>query len=458
MLTKEEEGKIGALGVASSLAHVQGLVIDLGGGSVQVTWVDCRDGEVRMSEKGAISFPYGAAALTRRLDAIDKDDKNALRTEMVENFQRAFHELKLSEDMLQRAKARGGLDLYLSGGGFRGWGYLLMGHSKINPYPIPIINGFSADKSDFDNTKTIACHVTNTPAKEIFRVSERRAAQVPAVAFLINNLTHAIPSIKTIHFCQGGVREGFLFQSLPPEIRSQHPLVTATSRYAPPSAAAITTLLTTALPTFHPHAPVAPTSFSNSFLTAVSNTIYAHAPLPKDIRPAAALHSTVTGLLASAHGLSHHHRALLSIALHARWAGDLVPLDQACLIRLRQLVSVQEAWWASYLGSVASLVCDVYPAGVIPEDGRRIGLDASWVEMEKKKKKEKKEWVLALSIGVAEGGIGEKGEGWFDAIEKPRKRVEKVGKKKNWIRGENDGKVFGIKVVVETRVLEGGGA
>ncbi|CAL3966506.1 unnamed protein product [Diplocarpon coronariae] len=63
MLGKEEEGYVGALGVASGFSTVSGIVMDLGGGSTQITWMRSTDGKVQVSPKGSISFPYGAAAL-----------------------------------------------------------------------------------------------------------------------------------------------------------------------------------------------------------------------------------------------------------------------------------------------------------------------------------------------------------------------------------------------------------
>ena len=40
LLAKGEEGRVGAMGVASSLPEVRGLVMDLGGGSTQLSWLD----------------------------------------------------------------------------------------------------------------------------------------------------------------------------------------------------------------------------------------------------------------------------------------------------------------------------------------------------------------------------------------------------------------------------------
>lgn len=70
MLAKEDEGKIGALGIASSFSDMQGLVMDLGGGSTQISWMVVQGSNIRTSPKGSFSFPYGAAALTRKLNEL----------------------------------------------------------------------------------------------------------------------------------------------------------------------------------------------------------------------------------------------------------------------------------------------------------------------------------------------------------------------------------------------------
>ncbi|KAG9607500.1 retrograde regulation protein 2, partial [Aureobasidium melanogenum] len=79
MLAKEDEGRVGALGVATSLGEVKGLVMDLGGGSTQLTWLvsDAETGEIKMPEKGAVSMPFGAAALSRRIAEAEKQGEKA---------------------------------------------------------------------------------------------------------------------------------------------------------------------------------------------------------------------------------------------------------------------------------------------------------------------------------------------------------------------------------------------
>ncbi|CRK11946.1 hypothetical protein BN1708_002376, partial [Verticillium longisporum] len=225
LLKKEDEGHIGALGVASGFLAMDGLVMDLGGGSTQITWIISREGNVRISPRGSFSFPYGAAALTKKLGDLQKDkDKDEarraveeFRQEMVANFREAFSGLEVPDDLIERARRDGGFRIYLSGGGFRGWGYLLLhlNQSHGHHYPISIINGYTVGREQFQDTETLK--EVARAAKDVFRVSDRRRAQVPAVAFLVNVVAEAIPygGIREAHFCQGGVREGYLFAQLP---------------------------------------------------------------------------------------------------------------------------------------------------------------------------------------------------------------------------------------------------
>lgn len=213
VLPKEEEGKIGAMGIASSFTYVGGLVMDLGGGSTQISWMISREGQVQTSPTGAFSFPYGAAALTRLLDDLKsgkskEENEKALaklREDMTRQFLDAYHNLEIPQELIDIARLYGGFQLYLCGGGFRGWGYLLLYQSQVHGhhYPISIINGYKADKVHFESTHELK-EIAHT-ANKIFRVSDRRRAQVPAVAFLVNVLSNAIPfGIKEAQFCQGG--------------------------------------------------------------------------------------------------------------------------------------------------------------------------------------------------------------------------------------------------------------
>lgn len=436
MLPKEEEGRVGAMGVASSLPEVSGLVMDLGGGSTQLSWLikhDDRAG-VQMPENVAVSMPYGAAAMSRRLAEAEKLGKvKELETEVQTAVREAYASLRVPKELDEAASQRKGFTLYLSGGGFRGWGYVLMSRHRIAPYPIPVINGFKVSRDDFLGTDAVKEAAAATLDDEdagdaIFRVSERRAGQVPAVAFLVTALSQALPQIKEVRFCQGGVREGYLFISLSAEIRAANPLTAATRPFdTAASSQGIRDLLVSALPPGTTSAAVDDykSTFTADLLEAFAGLMYSHSSHSKDLQASAALRSTTSGILAGVHGVLHESRALLALLLCARWGGSVPPSDEPFKQRLEQLIeSPWTLWWINYLGAVAALLASVYPAGFIEEAQPRVKLSARWARTSKGNP------LVSLEILLASRVEKESLRGEID-------KIEKVGKKKRWIGGKD---------------------
>ncbi|KIX01336.1 uncharacterized protein Z518_09061 [Rhinocladiella mackenziei CBS 650.93] len=461
MLTKEEEGNVGAMGIVSSFSDVRGLVMDLGGGSTQVTWIISHDGMVRTSPKVAISFPYGAAAMTRRLaecrNAPDPEKaKEELRQEIRANFHEAFQQLEIPQELIDQAQREGGWHVYLSGGGFRGWGYLLLSQAQKNGqhYPISIINGFKAYRDELTDTEKLKEVARN--AEKIFRVSDRRRYQVPAVAFLVNALANTLPIGPLVaRFCQGGVREGLLFRDLPRAIRAQDPIAVASAPFARPSALHFKTLLLNGLPP-PSHGKSVPPSINPHIIEGLANLFFEHASLSKETASVAALYSTSTGVLTSAHGLSHSARARMALMLENRYDGELPPREASFKSRLCDLLTPEEIWWCNYEGILAWLVGEIYPTGVVGPRPR-LWLSARFAN-HLGKRGDKEGIELTLSVPrTPEDGISSLNEDENLYIGKRRiheyaKRVAKVGKKKNWIGGK-DGWGMTVKVLVAEHLL-----
>lgn len=448
MLRKEEEGTVGAWGIASSFSDVEGLALDLGGGSMQMTWIISHAGNVRISPVGAVSFPYGAAALTQKLADLKRGKgkeearkaKEQFRREMADNFRSAFERIEVPDSLVQKARTQGGFPLYLSGGGFRGWGYLLLylHQTRGQSYPISIINGYSAPKRDFEDTEALE-EVART-ANEIFRVSDRRRRQVPSVAFLVNVLAESLPhGIKEAHFCQGGVREGVLFRDMLPVIRQQDPLEVATARYAPSSAQALAGLMLDALPRPSAGRSV-PASMTVHLIQAFANALYVHATMSKELSSSAALYSTSTGILASTHGIPHAHRALLALLLQERYGGELPPRDVDLKSDIQGILTPEEVWWTRYIGKVGLVLAQIYPIGSIDTSKPRIVPSAQWIHgLGKKGKKDGIQLVFAVQqVPYDPTHLREE-------LAHDVERIEKVGKRKHWIGGR-DG--WGVKVRV----------
>lgn len=420
LLAKEEEGRLGAMGIASSVNHLDGICMDMGGGSVQLTWVRKEpDGNIEMGP--SVSFPYGAAALMSELSKISSHGPESLHSEIASSLQDALeNDLHIPTTQWKVAKQRDGFNLYLSGGGFRGWGHILMSQGHVQPYPIPIINGYTVLEPEFYSGLESA-----SVDSSIFRISSRRASQIPAVQTLIKALKQAQLPISQVTFAQGGVREGLLYSGLPTSVRAQNPLVASTLPNAPTSAAQLTALLRDAIPY----------DFEPDLLEATVNLLFVHASLPKDIRAAAALRSTTTGILAGAHGLSHRDRQLIALILCERWGGDVSDIDAAFLSSLQNLQKPL-SWWTKYIGRVANGIATLFPAGVVRDDERTVTVEAGFPSGKDSDSADR----CWIKLVVHRSDVDHTVRAWADDL-------ERLGKKKNWVDGKN-----GLRVDVEVKL------
>jgi retrograde regulation protein 2 len=377
-----------------------------------------------------------------------------LKDGITANLKDAVRNIGIPQEIQDTKDGADGLTLYLSGGGFRGWGFVLMSQHPVSPYPIPIINGFKTNISTFRDTSLVKSAAAGDEG--IFRVSERRASQVPAVALLVSCMIDALPVINTVRFAQGGVREGSLYMQLDAKTKEQHPLVTATIPYTTQSTSSLQALLNAANP--------GATNLPPALITALGQSLYLHNSLNKDLKSAAALRSTTTGVLAGVHGASHDERAALAVMLCDRWGGlgDLPPGEASFYQRLLQLLGPEHAWWCMYYGRVAAVIGEVYPAGMVRSGQGKLVISSSWAdkkessgselsaggtklkekikdkikkgkkdkssdEDETKNKADKKTLKIMFDFGADEDSML-----LAEGVQKALRSVEKMGKKKNW--------------------------
>ncbi|KAK9374761.1 Ppx/GppA phosphatase family-domain-containing protein [Lipomyces chichibuensis] len=378
LLSQKMEAIYGAMGIASSFYEIKGLVMDLGGGSIQISWVSSLAGNFVMSDS-AVSLPYGAAALFQRLRA---QRAEAIKSEITSAFALAFKKIKPPFPLK-------GANLYLSGGGFRGLGCLAMSIlSDDEYYPVPIINGYRCSIKDLEKVAQKQVN-DNTMDKleDVFRISRRRASQLPGILTLVQALVSAAPEIDAVYFCQGGIKEGFLYSKLDDSLKIRDPLVTCTAAHARPACTKIETLMTSAMSSF------TPSYISKRILPAAVSLLYYQAPYTKDTQATAALNIAVTGVLAGVHGLSHVDRALLGIILCERWGGEV--FDERVLGRLCDLVVSESRgnlglaymFWGYYVSKLATVFADLFPAGIVDNENRvtvelvKDEIDALFVEL-----------------------------------------------------------------------------
>ncbi|KAF9430213.1 hypothetical protein BGZ76_000929, partial [Entomortierella beljakovae] len=404
LLSKAQEANIGALGVMASYHTVQGLFMDLGGGSVQLNYIirGPSDGHGK-SSPNAQSWPYGAAALSRRInDCQDKGARQAIYEEMVEAFKHGLEDIDIAPEVREYNEREGGYRLYLSGGGFRALGYLLMSRkikSNGTRYPLPIINGFIATGKELAKVVHEYRFLAPEDVQTCFRVSKRRAKLIPACATLMAAVMEVI-QVKDVLFSEGGVRQGGCFGMLPLEIQNRDPTLEAVRSFVkafgggqPPlydsDLQSLSSFVASALPsdfanccrlsssstsgTDGGHAGLSPKDAAELklFIESLPRLIpllvlvmNCYNQLPKEARSTAAWQLFLPGgALASCYGLTHYDRAILATVLSERHDGDLADPDQGDAIK-KMIPGGKIARQAvKYLGKILSLagLCSPIP-------------------------------------------------------------------------------------------------
>ena len=362
------------MGSRSSFGALErgGLFLDLGGGSVQMSWVDTRDeGYAVEAALAGESMPFGAARLIRVLEGADAGVRTTEKGRLRESMAAAFAKLckrfpALAEEVSRGERRGGGVDVYFCGGGFRGYGSMLMHNDPILPYPIPSIGTYTVPGELFRRTDQMR-RVNEEFGGKIFGMSKRRRKQFPAVLEVIETFVEVMPGIRTATFCTGSNRDGVLLMKLPPALRESDPLaaLAAASHRADdmPVVEAVLKVLRDAVPE-RPRASSLPTVLSLGLGPLFYSMVWDR--MGEDVASNAAfsLHNAVTRD-SSAPGLTHLARAVLGVTAAARWGGTLGPLDVELHSRLKALLDrahPEAYFWADYIGTLAGVVATFIPA------------------------------------------------------------------------------------------------
>jgi retrograde regulation protein 2 len=369
ILAPEVETLFGSVGARSSFAEVNGLFLDLGGGSVQISYLNsATDGYEVAGARSGKSLPFGAARLIRILEEDKKKSQAASMDELHTGMKTAFHKLQQEFPSLKALTSDphgDGIDIYLCGGGFRGYGSMLMHNDHVKPYPIPAIGSYSVKGSFFKDTATMR-KVNSDFKGKIFGMSKRRREQFPAIATVVEALIGAVPNIRTVTFCSGGNREGALFMQLPRSVRQTGPL----SLLHQPGDAMSDNVIKSVIKTITSAVPAdfnisaIPTIFSLGLGPLFVGKIWARMGQPGESNAAYELHQAALHE-SDMPGFTHLARAVLGLTAFARWDANVHPVDQQLHASLRKLAhntSREVVFWADYFGAIASVLATISPA------------------------------------------------------------------------------------------------
>ncbi|KAM0329845.1 hypothetical protein ACHAQA_004010 [Verticillium albo-atrum] len=424
------------MGSRSAFVNIDrgGLFLDLGGGSVQMTWVDTRlpSYEIAAAAAGE-SMPFGAARLIRVLEA-EPAEVRALETgKLRQTMQVAFARLcDTFPACRELAGSKEGLDIFMCGGGLRGYGCILQHCDPIQPYPIASVGTYVVTGAFFKQTARMR-KVNDEHEGKIYGMSKRRRQQFPAIMEVVEAFIDTVPNIRTVTFCAGSNRDGTLYMKLPKTVRESNPLevLAGVSSQDLPVALAVLETLRSAVPQSVDIAEI-PSIFSLGLELLFVRQIWIHQGKDDDTNASNALHEAITRD-SGAPGLTHIARSILALAVCSRWGGSLGPVDTELHRNLKRLVGdihVDAHFWADYLGAVAAVIADIIPAWPTSPDAIASDLRFKAIADVTKKGRDRINLTVFVSLDAAKGIDSEAVTGRFfnvgkmKADKKPEKKVK----------------------------------
>jgi exopolyphosphatase/guanosine-5'-triphosphate,3'-diphosphate pyrophosphatase len=200
VLSGEEEARIAAQGVVAGIPSAEGLVADLGGGSLDV--VPVRNGEIG---KG-FSLPYGPL----RLMDLAKGDHDRAREIVGAGLSR-----------LSSASGVAATRVFAVGGIWRSLARVDMDREQ---YPLHILHQYSIPRARALDLCQLLSRQSKKSLEKIRVVSRRRLEALPAGAVVLERLIVATAA-KEVVVSAFGLREGLLFAGLEPDERAKDPLL-----------------------------------------------------------------------------------------------------------------------------------------------------------------------------------------------------------------------------------------
>jgi exopolyphosphatase / guanosine-5'-triphosphate,3'-diphosphate pyrophosphatase len=203
ILSGPREAQLSALGVVSGIHNPDGIVGDLGGGSLEL--IDVRGNRIRPG----VTLPLGSLALQ------DVSDKSLKRAERI---------VKTDLSSVAQLKAGRGRTFYAVGGT---WRALARIHIIQSGYPLRVMHGYSIPAADaLDFAQRLRRLAATNMLANIEAIADARRPLLTYAALVLEHIIR-VAKPKTIVFSTFGVREGLLYARLPQTERSRDGLICA---------------------------------------------------------------------------------------------------------------------------------------------------------------------------------------------------------------------------------------
>lgn len=205
VLPGEEEARLSALGVVSGTPTADGIMGDLGGGSLELVAL----------EHGAVgeqtTLPLGVLRLLAY--TVSSGGRSGLGKSIDRHL-----------DRLPWLKSARGRDFYPVGGSWRALAKLHMEHSR---HPLHIVHHYQVSAPTLrDFAGVVARQSRSSLERMVGGGSRRRTDTLPLAALVLERLLRRVEPARVV-FSAHGLREGHLFDLLSPEEQRRDPLLAA---------------------------------------------------------------------------------------------------------------------------------------------------------------------------------------------------------------------------------------
>jgi exopolyphosphatase/guanosine-5'-triphosphate,3'-diphosphate pyrophosphatase len=202
VISGQREAELTALGVIAGFHEPDGIVGDLGGGSLEL--VDVRGARI----KPGATLPLGGLALA------DRSERSVKKAEKIAKS--ALADLAL-------LKSGEGRCFYAVGGTWRSLARL---HMAQTGYPLHVMHGYTIRAKEALEFSRLVSRVNPETLSQIEVVASARRPLLPYAAVVLEHIVRRAEPADVV-FSALGVREGLLYSLLDGEERRRDPLITA---------------------------------------------------------------------------------------------------------------------------------------------------------------------------------------------------------------------------------------
>jgi exopolyphosphatase/guanosine-5'-triphosphate,3'-diphosphate pyrophosphatase len=207
ILSGQEEAAFSADGVVCGIPSADGILADIGGGSLEVVrLVNGTRGASRTLRLGVIRLAERSGGDTVRARAIAEEDMQAVPW---------------------LGDAAGG-DLYLVGGA---WRALARIHIAQTAYPLNMVHHYTIGREEARDLAVVVSTVGRRVLERLPGAPRRRFDDLPFAAVVLRRLLR-VTGARRVVFSASGLREGWFMRRMPAAIREQDPLLSAAQEMA----------------------------------------------------------------------------------------------------------------------------------------------------------------------------------------------------------------------------------